>query len=82
MEPGGFDSFIEQPSDMHFRFDPNRIVSLLDDDDLELSSDIYTKIFIGGLNSDTTNGKYIRIIWNVLYRISYEIFQPKVLHEV
>jgi len=57
MEPSGFDSFREQPSDMHYRFEPNRIVSLLEDDDIDAVSDIYTKIFIGGLNSITTNGK-------------------------
>ena len=58
MEPGSFYQYGEQSLNLQARFDKHRIESLLDDDDMDTVPDIYTKIFIGGLNSITTNGKY------------------------
>ena len=62
MEPGSFYQYGEQS--LNLQAHPPDLIntglsqSLLDDDDMDTVPDIYTKIFIGGLNSITTNGKY------------------------
>ena len=57
MKAGGFYKYGDGTQIMHQPFDKRTIESLLDDEVLDESPDIYTKIFIGGLNSITTNGK-------------------------
>ena len=57
MKAGGFYKYGDGTQIMHQPFDKRTIESLLDDEGLDNSPDIYTKIFIGGLNSITTNGK-------------------------
>jgi hypothetical protein len=59
MEAAGFDSFQDPYADPHYRSYGKRTVSMLYDDEAEAAAkDLCTKIFVGGLNSITSNGKF------------------------
>ena len=81
MESAFYESYRDAKEAHPFRIDTERIISLLEEE--VGASDNNSKIFVGGLNSVTSNGKFIYSnLLNYRIRVHDALFQPQILPKV